>query len=116
MVVGCELRGEHGRERSRVSIKFPRDVQGFRAELDDLGNEGWTIVCLEGPWHAKPRNTVFRELLDHHAHCFPGGGVVAESIVTVEVRRWWSFLWMGIYVKSICRSSPGWCPLSWCSV
>lgn len=47
-------------------MKFLRDVQGFRGELNDLGNEGWTVVCLEGPWHAGQRNDVFREFLGPH--------------------------------------------------
>lgn len=55
-------------------MKFPRDVQGFRDELDDLRNEGWTAVCLEGLWHAKRRNDVFPELLGRPVCCFPEGG------------------------------------------
>lgn len=55
------------------NMKFPRDVQDFRDELDDLRNEGWTAVCLEGLWPAKRTNNVFTELLGRPACCFPEG-------------------------------------------
>ena len=56
------------------NMEFLRDGQGFIDELNDLRNEGWTVVCLEGPWHAGQRNDVFREPLGPHVHCFPGDG------------------------------------------
>lgn len=47
------------------------DVQRFTEELDDPGNEDWTIVCLDGLQHVKLRNYLFKDHMN--IYHFPGG-------------------------------------------
>lgn len=42
-------------------MKFLDDVEGFRHELNDRGNKGWTAFCLNDMWHIEQNHDMFKE-------------------------------------------------------